>query len=338
MAFKESGYHTSYVGKWHLSGEPHEERWVPPEDRGGFEDFIGWESNHVDHMEGRVWKDDPINPIGMPGHETDARTDIAADRLVSLDERDGNEPFVLFVSYQAPHPPCTPVSPHEKPYEDRDICPEPNCDPEARFEGWGEEYHTPEFRRRYFTEVTQLDAAFGRLLDTLEETGLAEDTVTVFTSDHGEMNGCHGRFGKGLFYEESVRVPLAIRGPGILEGSTIEEPISAIDLFPTLLDVCGISPPRPVPGESFRDCLTEGVRPDPQRPHFFECEDWIGVLRGSEKLLADRDDCTLQAFYDIDTDPWERENQLQDATDSTITTLQSILERWHRRVVSPDEQ
>lgn len=334
--FDDGGYHPCWIGKWHLGGEPQEQRWVPPEERGGFEDFIGWESHHVDHTDGRIWADDPAEPIELSGHETDALTEIAVDRLESLISAD-RDPFAMFVSYQAPHPPCTPLSPYVDPYEDRELCTEPTCDPDAPFEGWGHEYTTGEFRRRYYSEITQIDDAFGRLLDTLDAAGVADETLVVFTSDHGEMNGCHGRYGKSVFYEESIRVPLAVRGPGVSDGRTVGDPVSAIDLFPTLLDLCGLRPPDPVPGESLAGVVT-GDTPDRRRPHFFECDDWIGVLRGSRKLLADREDCTPRAFYDLDRDRWERENLLGDVDESTVEPLRSELETWHRRVVeSPAE-
>jgi arylsulfatase A-like enzyme len=334
--FHDGGYHPCYVGKWHLSGEPQEERWVPPGDRGGFRDFVGWESHHVDHMDGRIWADDPDDPIEMPGHETDALTDIAVDRLESLAGDADEQPFSMFVSYQAPHPPCTPLSPHVDPYDDRDLVSDPpNTDPDARYRNWGLDIGVQEFRRRYYAEVTQLDHAFGRLLDTLDEAGLAEDTVAVFTSDHGEMNGCHGRFDKFVFYEESIGVPLAVRGPGVPEDETVAEPVSAIDLFPTLVDLCGLSPPRSVEGESFADAVRGEATPDPAAPQFFECDDWVGVLRGQQKLLADREDCAPRALYDLDHDPWERENLLAETDEAAVRPLHDRLRQWHERVVAP---
>ena len=97
----DASYNTYYVGKWHLAGAPQADRWVPPDKRGGFQNFIGWESHHVDHFQGRIWEDDPEIPIVMEGHETDALTSIVCDRLENVVE----DPFCMFVSYQAPHPP-----------------------------------------------------------------------------------------------------------------------------------------------------------------------------------------------------------------------------------------
>jgi arylsulfatase A-like enzyme len=75
----DNGYDTHYIGKWHLSGDPQANRWVPHDQRGGFKNFIGWESHHVDHYKGLIWKDDPDTPIELKGHETDGLTDIVCE-------------------------------------------------------------------------------------------------------------------------------------------------------------------------------------------------------------------------------------------------------------------
>ena len=77
----DAGYSTYYMGKWHLSGDPQQNRWVPPEKQGGFQHFIGWESHHVDHMQGLIWGDDPDAAIEMKGHETDGLTSMVLDQL-----------------------------------------------------------------------------------------------------------------------------------------------------------------------------------------------------------------------------------------------------------------
>jgi arylsulfatase A-like enzyme len=98
-------YETHYIGKWHLSGAPHKNRWIPPNKRAGFKHFIGWESHHVDHNKGLIWKDNPDNHIELKGHETDGLTEIVCQELKEINQ---NKPFFMTVSYQAPHAPSSP--------------------------------------------------------------------------------------------------------------------------------------------------------------------------------------------------------------------------------------
>ena len=191
---------------------------MPPEKRAGFQHFIGWESHHVDHHAGLIWRDDPNGPIEMPGHETDALTDIALQQLAQA--ASGRNPFFMLLSYQAPHPPCSPPPEYLDLYRGQDLLTEANADAAAWYDmpHWNADYDAATFRQLYFGEISQLDAAFGRLLSGLDELGLRENTLVLFTSDHGEMAGAHGLFGKGVMFEESLHVPLIARAPGQARG------------------------------------------------------------------------------------------------------------------------
>ena len=141
----------------------------------------------------------------MPGHETDSLTDIAIGQLEMAAAAD--EPFFMLLSYQAPHPPCSPPAEFLEPYENLDLVTEANADREAWFkhEAWRADYDAQRFRQLYFGEISQLDAAFGRLLATMDRLGLRDNTLVVFTSDHGEMAGAHAKFGKGVMHEEALQ-------------------------------------------------------------------------------------------------------------------------------------
>lgn len=312
--FNEADYRTSYVGKWHLSGHPHCNRWVQEDKRGGFQNFIGWESHHVDHMKGMVWER-PDRPILFDGHETDGLTDVAINQLDYLSNESEDSPFCMFLSYQAPHPPCTPLSPYQEHYEGIDLCPEPNTDQEALFKNsfWDADYKTPEFRRRYYSEISHIDAAFGRILSYLDDSGLSENTIVIFTSDHGEMNGCHSLFGKGIFYEESIKVPLMIRHPDY-SGKAINMPVSTIDLLPSLLDLCEIETTNSFQGKSIKGLLDGGASTPMSSPVFFEYANWIGILDDGFKLSMNRDSNELLAFHHLKEDPFE-EHSLLKSTD-----------------------
>ena len=272
----DAGYSTHYMGKWHLSGAPQENRWAPPAKRAGFQHFTGWESHHVDHYAGLCWRDDPNEAIPMPGHETDALTELAIAEINALAE--SRQPFFLMLSYQAPHPPCSPPREFADLYAGRGLLLEDNADPAAwfRHEAWRADYGIERFRQLYFGEISHLDAAFGRLLAALDTNGLADNALIVFTSDHGEMAGAHGVFGKGLMYEESLHVPLIIKAPGQTRGSRTSTPAATIDLMPTLLDYAGCDGALPGEGMSLRSYM-QGQAAQPERIVFSEYHDFCAT-------------------------------------------------------------
>ena len=332
----DAGYHTSYVGKWHLSGAPHCNRWVPPAQRGGFQEFVGWESHHVDHYVGRIWEDDPNSPFIMLGHETDALTDIAIERLERAGRR---QPFAMFVAYQAPHPPCTPPDEYAQQYQGRDLCLDPSSDRSAWFSNsaWQANYDLHTFRERYFGEISHLDAAFARILRRLTELGLSDNTIVIFSSDHGEMNGCHGRFGKEVMYQESVHVPLLIRMPG-QTGRQVSQPVSTVDLLPTLLDLAAACAKPDAEGESFASLLRGNKVDSRERPVFIEYQQSC-VIQGRLKLVADYAAHKPLALYDMLCDPYELHNLVADAEqEDTVQGLLERLQNWRRRVGTRFEQ
>ena len=116
-------------------------------------------------MNGLIWER-PDRPVLFEGHETDGLTEIAIQRIDSLQKKCEHNPFCLFISYQAPHPPCIPLSPYQEIYSEVDLCIESNTVREALFKNhfWGADYDTQEFRRRYYSEISHIDAAFGKIL------------------------------------------------------------------------------------------------------------------------------------------------------------------------------
>jgi arylsulfatase A-like enzyme len=327
-----AGYDTVYYGKWHLGGPPGGNRWVPPEARGGFREFCGWESHHVDHWSGWTWKDAPEEPIELEGHETDGLTDLAADKLRELSSRE--RPFAMFISYQAPHPPCSPPRPHLSSYTANPPRLRENAQPHARFvkPEWGCDMTTEEFLPGYFGEISHLDAAFGRLLETLEETGLDRNTIVVFTSDHGEQAGSHGLFGKEVMYEESLRVPLAVRHPGgraawgFSNGSKASRLVSSVDLFPTLLDLLGVPVPDSAEGRSL-------VSSGEERECVFAEYDTSCIRTRHYKLVTDRDVTRTLALYDLAADPFEQVNRGGEGAQIEAELFEE-LRRWREDVDS----
>ncbi len=328
----EQGYATYYVGKWHLSGAPQENRWVPPEKRAGFQHFIGWESHHVNHFAGRIWSDDPDDDLEMPGHETDALTDIALRQLAEAAHDDA--PFFLMLSYQAPHPPCSPPKQYIDQYGNRDLISEPNADKYAWFkhESWKADYDIARFRQLYFGEISHLDAAFGRLMSTIDDLGLRGNTLIIFTSDHGEMAGAHGVFGKGVMFEEALQVPLIVQAPGQKKGLRANCPAATIDVMPTLMDYANCQAETWTEGISLRP-LVEGHSTLSDRIVISEYHNFCARTR-HWKLVTDGRALAADQLYNIREDPYELCNRLNDPTCASIQgELSQSLACWHEQVV-----
>ena len=327
-----NGYETHYIGKWHLSGAPQDNRWVAPHQRAGFQNFIGWESHHVDHFAGLSWSDDPDYTTEMPGHETDALTDIAIRQLEHASQ--SMAPFFLMLSYQSPHPPCSPPMEYLEPYETRDLLLEPNTDRSAWFkhDAWNADYDVERFRQLYFGEISQLDAALGRLLATLDRLGLSENTVIVFTSDHGEMAGAHGKFGKGVMQEEALRIPLIVRAPRQSTGHRTRFPTATIDLMPTLLDYADCQVGADAEGFSLRPQI-KGDSSRTDRIVFSEYHNFCATSQ-QYKLITRGRTLEAAALYNIADDPFELDNHLDDPVCTDIQAeLEQALASWHDRVV-----
>lgn len=337
----QAGYYTSYIGKWHLSGQGKEKvggnvgpgggkRWIPFEDRAGFRQFLGWESGHVDHWQGVIWEDDPDQVIEMPGHETDALTDMVIERLEALRDRDTGQPFCLFVAYQAPHPPCSPPDEYLQLYKSEKLPDRPNINElniQYQVGIWDFDPTWREFVDSYFAEITHLDAAIGRVLGKLDELGLSENTIVLFTSDHGEMAGAHGLFGKGAMYEESLHVPLIVRAPNGPQGLRSEHLFSSVDFFPTLLELCGAPAAPSAEGLSYAPFIrgqVQEVRESVMIEH-----DELCIRQGNFKLITDIHARSPIQFFNLETDPYEMKNLVRDAAyQDLITELLARLQTW----------
>ncbi len=258
----QAEYDTSYIGKWHLWGRNHSdvEQFTPPGPyRLGFDGYwAGFNFNHR-YYKGFYYEDAFEKQI-VDGYEPDVQTEMALERLRVHQE--GETPFALFLNYGTPHDPWN----WDNVPEDwgglfRGVefgYPETYQDGSAEY--WGPRMTAewwlknvkpkiPQWRQVYHAMTANLDWNVGRVLDGLDRLGLAESTIVVFTSDHGEMFGAHGRLAKKIFYEEAVRVPFLARWPGrIAEGSVSDACLNAPDIMPTLLGLMEIDIPSSVEG------------------------------------------------------------------------------------------
>lgn len=232
-------------------------------------------------------------------------------------------PLLLVVSFTHPHDPYEVPREHWQRYDGVAIAPpafpEPPdpCDaPTRRLRAMVGADATPvtaeqveRARRGYYGAVSLVDDHVGTILGALDEHGLAEETVTVFTSDHGDMLGERGLWYKMAPFEDSIRVPLIVHAPGSYAASRVPEPVSLLDIVPTLVALAGAEPaPTGLDGVSLAGSLEQGHAPGRDVPLEYLAEGVRGpqvtLVRGSLKLIRSLGEPDLA--YDVASDPGER--------------------------------
>lgn len=271
-------------------------------------------------------------------------TAYTVDQAIESLESLAGAPFSLTCSIGPPHPPFLNVSPYWGMYPAADLPLPKNFQHDMTDSPYRERaagmtrYHVPENVRAglsiYYGMVKEVDDNVGRLLNRLDELGLADNTMVVFTSDHGEMMGSHGMGSKMVFYEESVRVPLLMRFPGRVEpGTIVEQPVSTMDLFATILDYLGVDAPR---RESYS---LRGESPD------FRVSEWNGAnvpnfmvrTRGWKLIMAkDPTSKARDALFNLEDDPYEMTNLLG-SNRAPAEEMKERLLAWLERAGSPHE-
>ena len=259
--FAEAGYDTAYIGKWHLHDRgtigP-----VPADKRFGYRYWLA--SNVLEFSSDAydtVMYDGDCQEVKLPGYRVDAVTDAAIRYIDGRAARD--EPFFLFISYIEPH--------HQNHLDDY---PPPDGYRERYTGGWvppdlaalGGSAHR--HLGGYYGMVKRLDEAYGRLQDALKSLDLAEETIVLFTSDHGNHFRTRNSEYKRSCHDSSIRVPTVLSGPGFRGGGEVQELVSLIDLPPTLLDAAGLEVPAAMQGRSIVPLLggpRPGLRTGPGR-------------------------------------------------------------------------
>ena len=265
-----AGYQTAYIGKWHLwanhLGDHHDPQnaYIPPgPHRLGFDGFWAGYNFHHTYQDMYYYGDTP-DRIDFQGYEPDIQTGLAIDWLRHASQE--AQPWAMFLSYGTPHDPWDednvprevldrfenttfPLPANYLPEND------PHADP------WGqlsaeERRSLPSWMKVYYAMTANLDWNIGRLLAALEELGLRENTLLVFTSDHGEMFGAHGRRAKNIFFEEAIRVPFLVHWPARLAGQGQSDVLlNTPDIMPTLLGLLDLPIPQEVEGDDLSPCL-----------------------------------------------------------------------------------
>ncbi|MEO6810411.1 MAG: sulfatase-like hydrolase/transferase [Isosphaeraceae bacterium] len=337
---KSAGYATALVGKWHLGTRPE----FHPK-RQGFDHFYGFLGGG----------NKPINPtLEVNGVERDLEgslPDLLVDEALAWLDAHHKAPFLLSVHFRAPHSPYAPV-PEQDSALFRDLTPTipdvPDL-PRARVE---------KLTREYYGSIHSADRNIGRVLDRLDALGLAKNTYVIQTSDHGYMIGHHGLLHKGNatwivkgksgwrpnMFDHAIRVPLSIRGPGIKAGTTIDQVVSNLEVFPTVLDLVGLgSPPNlHLEGRSAA-ALLRGESPPwddtlfgQYDMHHYKVAQMRMIRTREWKLINHHEPGAESELYHLADDPGETKNLFKDdAASKTRSQLSKQLTRWMQSIGDP---
>ena len=348
-----AGYDTAYIGKWHMWANTGQHAlikagFVPPGAyRLGFDDY--WAAYNFNHEYFH-------SPYFLNNTEPHIRTDYEPDGQTNQaiaylkDKKRKDDPFALFLSWGPPHYPwgLDNVDPkYAELYRDVDIPLAPNYT--LKGDGYSDKWQrlppnydskVHEWLKTYYAQVANLDWNLGRLMQTIEEQGLAEDTILVFTSDHGEMFGSHGRMAKLIFYEEAARVPFLVRWPGKIPQKTISEALLGTpDIMPSLLTMMELPVPKAVEGiDLSRQLLGKGGA-DNEAAHMQGMGTTAAWVDGTE-WRALRDHEYTYAIYHKDRsellfnnrkDPYQMVNLAEDrAFDSTVAHYRASSEAFRK--------
>ncbi len=333
--FGAAGYATGYIGKWHLgSQEP-----VPAEERGGYQYWLGANLlEFVSDAYDAVLYDGDNRRVKLPGYRVDALTD-AAIRYIDAHQ---TEPFFLFVSYLEPH-----FQNHRDDYPAPDGYTEPYIGrwlpPDLAALGGSAHQHIA----GYWGMVKRLDEALGRLLDAVKSLDLWENTIILFTSDHG----CHFKTRNAEYkrscHDSSIRVPTVMHLPG-LDGRRVSELVSLVDLPPTLLDAAGLPVPCHMQGRSLVPLLRGHAADWPSEVFIQISESQVGravrTQRWKYAVVAPDKEGWRDAgathyveefLYDLQSDPYELTNLV--GLDSHREVANVLRERLLRRMQQAGE-
>ena len=322
--YKENGYHTGYIGKWHINGGGIERRNepVPKERRQGF-DF--WKVHECTHdYNNSVYFDEENVEHKWEGYDAIAQTEEAIDYI----KEHKDNPFVLFLSWGPPHEPYgTAPERFKQLYRDVDIKLRPNVPDSMKAA-------TTEWLRGYYAHIAALDYCIGELQAAIREAGIEENTIFVFTSDHGDMLGSHGLEKKQKPWEESIAVPFLLKYPKKLKAGEMKKVFSFPDIMPTLLGLSNLEIPETVEGVDYSGELlgTENLEIDgayitcPVPFHQWSYKNGGREYRGirTERYTYVKDLNGPWLLYDNLNDPYQMNNL---CNDPQYATLQADLEK-----------
>jgi uncharacterized sulfatase len=342
---QRAGYRTGLVGKWHLGTKP---EYHPT--KHGFDHFMGFLGGGEVAMNPNLEVDGQVKNVKGP------TPDVVTDDALRFIGDNAGRPFALCLFFREPHMPYVPV-PEEDSAPFKDLDPQtPGVPPFVDAETNKERY------RRYYGSIHAADRNVGRVLAKLDELKLADNTVVLFTSDHGYNIGQHGIYTKGNaswvagtvegpkrpnMFEESIRVPLLVRWPAVVKpGTRIDEMVSNVDTFATLLHLLNVPVPPEAKhdGRDFSPLLRGERRDETWRDAIYGQYDlhngglaFMRMIRTDRWKLVRHHFCNgLDELYDLQADPGEKKNLYSNPeARATRDALQKRLTEWQTSIDDP---
>ncbi|QNF32187.1 sulfatase [Adhaeribacter swui] len=294
--YKKEGYQTGFIGKWHIDGHGRTS-YIPENRRQGFDYWKALECTH-NYNQSPYYAGNSDKKLFWEGYDAIAQT---TDAIRFINEQAKKpDPFMLFLSIGPPHDPYqTAPENYKKLYADKEIKINPNVPQEFR------EKATKDLKG-YYAHVTAIDDCVGKVWETLKQAGIENNTIFIFTADHGDLLGAHGSWNKQQPYEESIRVPFLIHYPATFgnTGKTSPILINSPDIMPTLLGLTQTKIPTSVEGVDFSGVL-KGTNPNKVTHTLISCVQPFGQWNRSKGGREYRGVVTTQYTYTRDLKgPW----------------------------------
>lgn len=342
-ALAAAGYTTAMIGKWHLTPSP---RTL------GFQ--MSWQGGMGPGGDGYMrgpWRAD--GGIGQnhtyEGYTLVHQSELAADFM----RRHRDRPFLLYLTPSPPHMPIASLpEPYKSMYDPAKVPIRPNVLKNGQLpfdEKWfkiylGENHpitlpagiNLRDLQALYYGQVTGVDDWVGRVLKSIKDLGLEENTIVLFSSDHGDLLGSHQLFNKNSHYDESCRIPLLARWPGRIKQCVLDKQIIGLaDVMPTLLELCGVKSPPTVQGTSLAPVLLGHEQTVGENVAYIETTVNEGVRTMHHVYWCNRKTFGNEHLFDLDKDPYQMTDVINDPSYKDVAAkLRAMTKAWRERTPS----
>jgi arylsulfatase A-like enzyme len=335
MYFGKRGYETFGTGKWHNEKDMFEASFQK-----GKNVFLGGMADHFSIAVRDLQVDGKLSEPMKKGYSTDLFADVTKEFLEEYADSEQQNPFFAYVSFTVPHDPYSPKSGYINRYDTAKILLPENFMGLHPFEfdqlnirdenltGWPRKPEVvKEILSDYYSLITHLDDQVGKLIATLKEKGLYENTIIVYTADNGLAIGSHGLLGKQNLYEHSTKVPMIISGPGIPKDQLSDAFVYLYDLFPTLAELASIPNPESIDGQSLVPVLN-GEKKEIRSSLFAAYRHTVRSIREGDWKLIRYPERNFTQLFNLECDPFELNNLADDPESSQqLSKLKASLER-----------